>query len=96
MGHMDQASLRRFTFKCHCDFLSPEQIILAGKKFFDQCFGNKTATELHGLTPGDFALVDKKSQILGCKDDMLKIIEMLRHELKEKDFYKCNPIGFCA
>jgi AAA+ superfamily predicted ATPase len=96
MDHMDQASLRRFTFKCHCDFLSPEQIVLAGEKFLGKSFDIKTATELRGLTPGDFTLVDKKSQILGCKDDMLKVIDMLRHELKEKDYSPAKPIGFCA
>lgn len=32
MDHLDQASLRRFTFKCHCNFLSPEQIVHAMDK----------------------------------------------------------------
>ena len=69
---------------------------MAAEKFFDQRIDIKTATGLRGLTPGDFTLVDKKSQILGCKDDMLEIIDMLHHELKEKDYSQAKAIGFCA
>lgn len=96
MDHLDQASLRRFTFKCHCDFLSSEQIVLAMNKFFALNLDSSVAASLKGLTPGDFALVQKKARILECAEEVDEVVSMLRRELEEKNYNPARRIGFCA
>jgi SpoVK/Ycf46/Vps4 family AAA+-type ATPase len=96
MDHLDQASLRRFTFKCHCNFLSPEQIVHAMDKFFTLELDCNRAASLEGLTPGDFALVQKKARILECDGDLAEVVSMLHRELEEKNYTPARRIGFCA
>lgn len=57
LDSLDEASLRRFTFKIKFDFLSSEQVNNAIFHFF----GIKNANiNIKGLTAGDFATVEKK------------------------------------
>jgi len=49
---------------------------------------------LTGLTPGDFALVQKKAGILGCATDPEQIVELLRQELDQKQYKQAKAIGF--
>jgi len=91
MDDLDQASLRRFTFKVKYDFLTHKQTEMAFKHFF----GTEATVSLRDLTylaPGDFAVVAKKSLICGTNDHK-ELVAMLRLEQDVKEV-KGNPIGF--
>ncbi|MDY0204916.1 MAG: AAA family ATPase [Desulfovibrio desulfuricans] len=94
MDRIDQASLRRFTFKCHCDSLGLEQLSLAFERFFGLQLPATELTGLAGLTPGDFALVHKKARLLNCAENIATLIEMLRQEVQTKNERRQRPIGF--
>ncbi|MCR5260659.1 MAG: ATP-binding protein [Candidatus Gastranaerophilales bacterium] len=88
---LDEASLRRFTFKIKFDFMTKEQANLAFEHFFgikDYDLGVK------GLTAGDFATVKKKADFLNIKDaEELK--EMLLQEVKLKSSKELkHSVGF--
>lgn len=88
---LDEASLRRFTFKIRFDFLNPEQVNQAIEHFF----GIKDVnTNIKGLTAGDFATVKKKTDFLGI-NDLNEIVAMLQDEVKVKKSKTLqNTIGF--
>ena len=91
MDDLDQASLRRFTFKVKYGYLTRQQTESAFKHFF----GTETTVSLRDLThlaPGDFAVVAKKSLICGTNDHK-ELVAMLRMEQDVKEV-KGNPIGF--
>ena len=94
MDRVDQASLRRFTFKCHCDYLTTDQLLLAFKQFFKVTVQPEELAALTGLTPGDFALVSKKAEILGCAADSTQIVDLLSQELAQKQYKQAKTIGF--
>ena len=91
INNLDEASLRRFTFKIKFDFLKPEQVNLAVEHFF----GIKDSNlNIKGLTAGDFATVKKKIDFLGTKD-LKEISKMLYDEVKIKKTETLqNSIGF--
>jgi SpoVK/Ycf46/Vps4 family AAA+-type ATPase len=91
MDDLDQASLRRFTFKVKYDYLTRQQTELAFAHFFGAP-PNVPLTGLRCLSPGDFAVVSKKSAICGI-DDHNELVNMLRQEQDVKDV-QSNPIGF--
>jgi SpoVK/Ycf46/Vps4 family AAA+-type ATPase len=77
---LDEASLRRFTFKIKFDFLTSEQVNHALEHFF----GIKDANlNIKGLTAGDFSTVKKKVDFLGVSD-IKEIERMLEEEVKVK------------
>ena len=88
---LDEASLRRFTFKIKFDFMTQEQVNLAIEHFF----GIKNANvNLNGLTAGDFATVKKKTDFLGV-NNLDEIVEMLKEEIKVKKSKTLqNSVGF--
>jgi len=91
LNSLDEASLRRFTFKIKFDFLSPEQVNYGLEHFFAIQDAN---CNLKGVTAGDFATVKKKVDFLGI-EDAKEIISMLKDEVKikkSKDLQ--NTIGF--
>ena len=80
---LDPATLRRFTFKIALDYLSPEQAGAAFRTYF----GHASPTEVAGLaalTPGDFAVVRRKAEILDCLSDPCAVVGMLRAECEAK------------
>ena len=79
MDSLDEASLRRFTFKIRFDFLNKEQANLMMENFFDI----DTDFDLQGLTPGDLATVKKKVDFLKINSEK-EIIKMLQDEVKVK------------
>jgi SpoVK/Ycf46/Vps4 family AAA+-type ATPase len=90
MDDLDQASLRRFTFKVKYDFLERKQVEFA----FEHFFGASSAVSLAGLeslSPGDFAVVAKKANICGIADHN-ELVRMLRQEQDVKDVQK--TVGF--
>lgn len=88
---LDEASLRRFTFKIGFDFLNYEQV----NKAIEHFFGIKDAVvNIKGLTAGDFATVKKKTDFLGITD-FDEITKMLNEEVKIKKSKELqNTVGF--
>ena len=91
LDSLDEASLRRFTFKVRYNFLTAKQVNSAMEHFF----GIKdTNVAIKGLTPGDFATVKKKIDFLGI-NDLDEIIKMLNDEVKIKKSKNLrNTVGF--
>ena len=79
----DPATLRRFDFKIALDFLGPEQAMEAFRTFFGLT-PPPGITRLASLTPGDFAVVRRKAQILEKSGDAEALAAMLREECEAK------------
>lgn len=88
---LDQASLRRFTFKVKYDFMNEKQKTLAFYHFFG--FKDVSLKEFEKLTPADFDLVKQKAEILDCLSDKDELINMLRQEYEAKEPTR-NKMGF--
>ena len=80
MNTLDQASLRRFTFKSELRYLNKEQQRQAFKYFFD-VNPPLMLEDLSNLTPGDFAVVKKKAGILNQLNDPEMIVNYLADEV---------------
>lgn len=88
---LDEASLRRFTFKIKFDFMTKTQVNSAMEHFFGI---KNTNINIKGLTAGDFATVKKKIEFLGTTD-IDEITLMLANEVKVKKSKDLqNSIGF--
>lgn len=92
MSSLDPASLRRFLFKVKYDFMTPAQVADAFKHFFGAAPDAGTLRGLDRMTPGDFAVVKRKADIMGITE-MEKLTEMLRTEQAAKGGGRFN-IGF--
>ena len=93
MDSLDEASLRRFTFKIKFKYMTTEQVKLGFKHFFNKDVGIDFAN-IKGLTAGDFATVKKKIDFLGT-DDIRELKQMLEDEVKVKKSKElANSIGF--
>ena len=84
LNRVDKAILRRFVFKLHFDYLTPQQSRYAFEKIFG-LMAPLELSEMHNLTSGDFSVVKKKALILGCLDDANTLLNMLKDELKNKE-----------
>ena len=91
---LDEASLRRFTFKIKFNFLNKEQVKKAFKHYF-KIEAPDEITNLYGLTLGDFSTVYKKSDYLDCRDNNTELAKLLQDEvnMKSKDIIG-SRIGF--
>lgn len=90
---LDEASLRRFTFKIKFDFLTNQQVSDAIEHFFGLDVKEKDIN-LKGLTAGDFSTVKKKTDFLGI-NDIDEILDMLAEEVKvKKSKVLQNSVGF--
>ena len=81
--HLDPATLRRFDFKLRLDYLAPDQAEAAFRVFFG-LGAPPEVRALAGLTPGDFAVVRRRAEILGRLDDVETLPAMLREECDAK------------
>ena len=88
---LDEASLRRFTFKIKFDFMTKEQ----ANDAFEHFFGIKDyELGMKGLTAGDFSTVKKKADFLNITDaEELKQMLLLEVKLKNSKELK-NSVGF--
>lgn len=93
MGNLDQAAMRRFTFKIRLDYLTSKQVQRAFHFFFEQSIDAEKARELVFLTPGDFAVVKKKASILGSTTTK-QLIDFLNAETSTKNEAISHQIGF--
>ena len=88
---LDEASLRRFTFKIKFDFMNNHQVNEAMKHFFNI---DNADFNIKGLTTGDFATVKKKADFLNITDKT-ELEKMLHDEVKLKQSKELkNAIGF--
>ncbi len=91
LDSLDEASLRRFTFKIKFDFMSDLQVNAAIEHFFGI---ENAGVSIKGLTAGDFATVKKKVDFLGITD-LAEITKMLGDEVKiKKSKTLQNAVGF--
>ena len=81
--HLDPATLRRFDFKLRLDYLAPGQSVAAFRVFFG-LDAPPEVPALSGLTPGDFAVVRRRAEILGKSGDADSLAAMLREECAAK------------
>ncbi len=92
MDKIDQAALRRFTFKIEFDYMEVRQVALAYDMFF-----NRPAPDdvlyLSQLTPGDFATVKKRLRFEGDNVTDTLIVQLLEAECQIKQGAR-QPIGF--
>lgn len=91
MEFLDEACLRRFTFKVAYDYLTPQQSALAFKHFFDM--EDVPLERLDRLAPGDFVVVKQKATILGLAQNREELLKMLENERKNRIPVK-RKIGF--
>lgn len=92
MDNLDKASLRRFTFKVEYKYMTPEQNTLAFAHFFG--IKDVDLSYISSLTPGDFAVVREKAEIMGYLENKEELIKLLELEQKQKDPVT-RHIGFC-
>ena len=90
--HLDPAALRRFTFKIALDYLTPGQSRAAFRAYFG-IEAPPEVEELTTLTPGDFAVVRRKAEILGHLQDPEALARLLRGECEAKPGHR-GKIGF--
>jgi SpoVK/Ycf46/Vps4 family AAA+-type ATPase len=89
MDNLDPASLRRFTFKLRFDTMTRPQAALA----FERFFGMPVPGPLpDGLTPGDYAVVRRKAELLGVPSPAT-LVEWLKEEVSVKGL-RTAEIGF--
>ena len=81
--NLDPATLRRFTFKIALDYLTPDQSQAAFHTYF-ALEAPPEIGDLSTLTPGDFAVVRRKAEILGHLQDAKALAELLRAECEAK------------
>ena len=81
--NLDPATLRRFTFKIALDYLTPEQSQAAFHTYFALEVPPEVG-DLTTLTPGDFAVVRRKAEILGHLQDAKALAELLCAECEAK------------
>ena len=90
--HLDPATLRRFDFKLRLDYLAPDQAMAAFRTFFELDPPSEVRA-LSGVTPGDFAVVRRRAEILGKLGEAKSLVAMLREECDAKPD-RPKQIGF--
>lgn len=105
MDNFDSAAMRRFDMKLELKPLTPEQSLkmfknvfanVAGKEFNDDKLKDQIQA-LDQLTPGDFAAVSRKIDILGIEPTAELMIDNLKEECSYKPSYRTsNGIGFLS
>ena len=90
--HLDPATLRRFDFKLRLEYLAPDQAVAAFRVFFG-LEAPPMVRSLSGVTPGDYAVVRRRAEILGKLGDANALAAMLREERDAKPD-RSRRIGF--
>ena len=95
MEMLDPACLRRFTFKVKYGFLTPVQAAEAFRYFYKLKILPEQLSSFTSLTPGDFAVVKNKAQLLGTLKDASALVKLLAQEQEVKKRGEAPKIGFC-
>ncbi|EXI81782.1 MAG: Proteasomal ATPase [Candidatus Accumulibacter appositus] len=103
MNDVDEAAMRRFTFKLRFDALTPQQVEAL---FAEIVFGSPTAPltpplrqalqKLTAATPGDFATVQRQERLLGERYTAENFLQCLERECAVKKGAKTTSIGFLS
>jgi SpoVK/Ycf46/Vps4 family AAA+-type ATPase len=102
MDTLDQASLRRFTFKIPFQFLRPEQAKRLFRRTLDDLGGQAAGqvgsvaaqvVRISNLTPGDFAAATRRLKSLREVPSAEQLLSELRTELRVKEA-TARRIGF--
>ena len=91
---LDEAALRRFTFKATLGYLQRQSARSAFLAYFDRD-APPELDRLDCLTPGDFEVVRRKAEVLGNLDDLSALFDMLHTECDAKPG-RATSIGFRA
>ena len=83
---LDPAVMRRILYKVRHDYLTPDQVKLAFKRFFGMTI--KEDLHLSRLASGDFAIVKKQAEFQGKLKDKKWLIERLTEEMNNKREFK--------
>lgn len=103
MDKLDDASLRRFTFKIKFDYLNASQRLnLFTQEYIRQGGDVQDITEtitnrlnqLTTVTPGDFATIIGQAKALSSKYTAEEMINLLEEEQRVKAKSKTNRVGF--
>lgn len=89
LGTLDEASLRRFTFKVKFDFMSEDET----KEVLKKMFKIKEPQHIKGLTIGDCVTVQKKAKFLNITNP-IELVGMLEEEVKVKQSANISRVGF--
>jgi transitional endoplasmic reticulum ATPase len=93
VDQLDPATARRFSLKISFLPLSAQQREACFRRFFKAEPPSKLFA-LDQLTPGDFAVVAKRSKLLGIFQPGDILVELHREQSAKPNTR--NPIGFCA
>ncbi len=101
---LDTASLRRFDLKIHFGFLKSEQAWTLFREIVDIKSASKTEVahlrvqlaRLDELSPGDFATVVRRSDLLGGSLSAEQLLSELSEEVQMKRSGQSRGIGFTA
>jgi SpoVK/Ycf46/Vps4 family AAA+-type ATPase len=101
MDDVDEAALRRFTFKVRFDALTPQQ---RKALFAESVLGNADAVllpatiqaleKLGAVTPGDFATVRRQERLISERYSSEEFLHRLEHECALKKGSRTAAIGF--
>jgi SpoVK/Ycf46/Vps4 family AAA+-type ATPase len=94
VDQLDPATARRFSLKIGFLPLSIEQRAACFRRFFHSEPSPIGLLALDQLTPGDFAVVAKRSKLLGISEPDAILIELCREQATKPNTR--NPIGFRA
>ena len=89
---LDRASLRRFLIKARFDWLTPAQVRLAFRRFFDVA-PPPAIDGLRTLAPADFALVRRRAALGRDSADADKLVALLAAESEGRPQARL-PVGF--
>ena len=95
MESLDQACLRRFTFKVNFAPLTQESLHLAFRIFFNQT-APSYLDKLGPLTVGDFIVVRNKAEVLELFDDPDALAKMLEQEVCARLGHASRQVGFTS
>jgi SpoVK/Ycf46/Vps4 family AAA+-type ATPase len=108
LERLDQASLRRFSFKVSFAYLKPAQSLALFEETWSRVRGADNVTgsradealrgrlaRLENLTPGDFAAVARQCTALGEEPDANNLIAALEDECRIKGGVR-RPMGFAV
>lgn len=86
---LDEASLRRFTFKVKFDFMGETET----KEVLKNMFKINNSEHIKNLTIGDCTTVKKKAKFLKVTNP-IEVIDMLKEEVKIKKSANLSKVGF--
>ncbi|MHA7834146.1 MAG: AAA family ATPase [Algiphilus sp.] len=95
VDQLDRASLRRFTFRIHFDYLREGQLAQACERFLGMRFPVSSLSPLERATVADVLLARRQAEALGVEADPDQVLQLLRETMIQREGFR-RPIGFAA